>query len=529
VPVPDHAGRTASFDGAGRTALGRTALACIGTAIGLVFLTGLLGPSAAESPLPGGPGWLPPYSLDARPSPWLVTGLLLAAMLLGGAGLALSMRALRRGWAPDPRRLLAGSVLAAAAMVAVPPMGSADVLVYAAYGRLAATGADPYAQTAHDLAARGDPVGLSVEAPWQDTSSLYGPYGTAEQAVASLLGTDSTHATVFVLQLLGAVAFVVTGLLLLRLAGLGGDASETGDAGEAGGTGRARAALLWSLNPLLLFVIVNAAHIDGFALVWAAAALVAVRRSPVLAGALAGVACGVKLSLALYVLALAWALRHQPRRAAAMLAAAGTVVVAGYLPIGLHGLDQLRAASRYVSFGSPWRLAVGPLEALLGSDRARSLIGLGAWVLLAVLAWLLARALPGRVGGIHPDRPDRLEPPEPGAVQSSAVRAAAVLTFAWLLSAPYSLPWYDAAVWLPFAVMTASAFDYLLLARTTVMACAYVPGRVVDLPHVLDLVTRNLRGTVAPVAGLVLLVLLVRLGGRGSGLRQPPLPAEQPS
>jgi hypothetical protein len=501
VPVADRAPPRATTGPAGRT--GRAALLATGGSIALVWVTGLLGTSAAQPPLPGGPGWLPPYRLGLDPSPELVTGLLLAAVALGAAGLGLGLRALHRGWQPSPHRLLAASGAAVAAMVTVPPMGSADHLVYAAYGRLAATGGDPYAQTARDLAAAGDPVGRAVEAPWQDTPSLYGPYGTAEQWLASVLGGDSPRATVFVLQLLGAAAFIVTGLLVQRLAG-------------PAPTHRARAALLWSLNPLLLFVVVNAAHIDGFALVWAAAALVAVRRSPALAGVLAGVACGVKLSLALYVLALAWGLRQDLRRAAVLLAAAGATVLAGYAPIGLHGFDQLRTASRLVSFGTPWRLTVGPLEAVLDADLARTLIGLGGWALLALLVWLLVRVLP---------------PPGPAAdPRRSALRAAALLTFAWLLAAPYSLPWYDAAAWLPFAALTgAGVLDYLLLARTAVLTAGYVPGRAVDLPGAVDLLARNLRGTLAPVVGLVLLAAVIRLGLAARRPPPRPRPAEQPS
>ena len=63
--------------------------------------------------------------------------------------------------------------------------------------------------------------------------------------------------------------------------------------------------------------------------------------------------------------------------------------------------------------------------------------------------------------------------------------------------------------------------DAVLTARTAVLTAAYVPGRVVALPDTLDALTRHLRGTLAPVAGLVLLGVLVRAGTR----RTPPPPA----
>ena len=83
-----------------------------------------------------------------------------------------------------------------------------------------------------------------------------------------------------------------------------------------------------------------------------------------------------------------------------------------------------------------------------------------------MFAALLFRALPG----VEPDRPDL-----------DAARVACVLTVAWVLAAPYALPWYDALVWAPLALLPASRLDVLLLARTFVLALAYVPGRTVTL------------------------------------------------
>ncbi|WP_436785856.1 hypothetical protein [Yinghuangia sp. YIM S10712] len=95
-----------------------------------------------------------------------------------------------------------------------------------------------------------------------------------------------------------------------------------------------------------------------------------------------------------------------------------------------------------------------------------------------------------------------------------AAGAAALLTVAWLLTAPYSLPWYDLAAWAPFMLLAATATDGLLLARTTVLVCAYVPGRAIALPDAVDGFARTLRGTVGPYAGIALL-----LGAAWLGLR----------
>jgi hypothetical protein len=500
VPEPDRPRRPSRASA--------VALALIGASLTLVLVNGALGPSAATLPLPQRRAALPPYWFDAHPSPWLVTVLLLTALAAGTAGLLLSLRALRDGWRPNAHRLAGLGALAAFALTLVPPMGSADVLVYAAYGRLAAIGADPYTHTATDLAARGDPVGRAVEPPWTDVPSVYGPVATVEQWLAARMGEGSTHATVFWLALFGATAYVVTGLLLLRLTGT--DAAA-----------RARVAVLWSLNPLLLYEVVAGAHVDGLAVMLAVAGLLTGGRRPFLAGLLAGGACAVKLSFGLYLLALLWARRDTPRAFAALAAGGLLAAVTPYLSVGLHALDQIRAVSRFVSFASPWRLLVGPLEAVLPPATARTLISIAAWVTFAAFILVVARLLPLR--GAQP--PDRRE---------TAVRAAAVLTLAWLLTAPYSLPWYDVIAWAPLVALPASRLDLLLLARTAVVGAAYVPGRVIALPAGLRFLSlRVVRGVLAPVAGAVLLVWAVVAARRPPrtwrSRAAPPPPAQQPA
>ena len=460
---------------------GRRALSLLAGSVGLVLLVGLLGPSVAQPPLPGAGGW-PPYSFDLRPNAVGVTGLLLVAVGLGAAGLLRGLAALSAGWQPPVRRLVAAGSVAAALLVLVPPMGSADVLVYAAYGRIAATGGDPYRQTAADLAARGDPVGQAVEAPWTGTPSVYGPVATAEQRLAAVAGGDAPHRIVFLLAATGAAGYLGITVLLLRL--VGPDPVR-----------RRRVALLWALNPLLLAAAVNGAHVDVLGLVAAVAAVAAVRRSALGAGLLIAVACAVKLSFGLVVPALVWALRRQPRHALALVGVGLATGVALYSTVGWHALDQARSAGRMVSFASPWRLVLGPLQWVAGTGPARTLIGLSALVALLAVAALLARGLPG-----DPARRDRA---------LVAARCTAVLAMAWLFTASYSLPWYDVLAWAPLAAVPPSAFDRLLVARTALIAAAYVPGRAVGLPAWLADVTGALRGAVAPVALAVLAGLVV--------------------
>lgn len=347
----------------------------------------------------------------------------------------------------------------------------------------------------------GDPVGAAVEAPWTDIPSVYGPVATAEEWLAARIGGTSVHTIVLVLTLLGAAAFVLTGLLLQRAAGPDRAA-------------RARVAILWSLNPLLLFVAVNAGHLDAFALAFAVAALVAVRRSPALAGVLVGLACAAKISLGLYVLALAWGLRGRPRALAALVGSALAVGIATYLPVGFGAFDQMRENTRLVSLAVPLRLVLGPMESLFGHDTARSLIGLLGWILTGLVAWLLARTAA------------RARPAAMDHVLRDSAAAAALLTLAWLVTTPYSLPWYDVAAWAPLVLLAPSALDPLLLARSTLLVCAYVPGRVVPLPDAVDTFQRTLRGTVGPWAGAAILVAVVLVSRRLGG---PPRPRSRRS
>ncbi|WP_345116552.1 iron chelate uptake ABC transporter family permease subunit, partial [Streptomyces drozdowiczii] len=80
---------------------------------------------------------------------------------VGAAGLALCLTALRRGWRVPASRLVGAGLLVAAAFAFLPPVGSTDHLNYAAYGRMAATGHDPYATRASDLP--HDPVINAVQ------------------------------------------------------------------------------------------------------------------------------------------------------------------------------------------------------------------------------------------------------------------------------------------------------------------------------------------------------------------------------
>jgi hypothetical protein len=452
-------------------------LALTAVSVGCLLAVGLLGESVAVPPL--GEGSPLPLRLDVDPGPWHVVALLALAYAAAAGATALGLLAVHRGWRPDGRRLLTAGALAVLALVLTPPFGSADHLSYAAYGRIALAGDDPYVEAPGEWRGGTDPVAGGVLEPWRWAPSVYGPVATAEHALAAALGGDSLAATVWWLSAFGGLAFVLTAMMLLRVAG-------------ADPAARARAVLLFGLNPLLLGAVVSGAHVDGLAVMFGVAGLVALRRSPLLAGVLLGCAVGTKLSCGLLGLAAVWGLRSQARLLLRLAVGAALVLLPGHAVAGSHAFDQVRRAARFVSLASPWHLLDDEADVLLGTA-ARPLIGLAALSLGALVTLALWRLLP----------PARSDDPLP-----RSVRAAVVLAGAWLLTSPYSLPWYDVMLWAPLALLPGSALDVLALVRTFSLALAYIPG-LVALPDHVRTATLTWRGSITPWIGLALVVLVI--------------------
>src|SRR6266536_3452777 len=346
-----------------------------------------------EPALPGRPGQ-PPWSFAAAPSPYLVVAMTAAAIAAGAAGLALTMHAARRGWPVSPRLILVAGIVLVAALALVPPFGSSDHLSYAAYGRMVVTGHNPYTTTPAALARLGDPVARAVQ-DWRNSPSDYGSLATGGQALASLIGGTSVRLTVFVLSLLNALAFAVTGLLLHWLA--------RGDRAR-----QLRAALLWTANPLLLQVLVAGAHVDSQAIAFCVAALAVFALRIINGGAPAS---PVRQALAAAGLAiaclLAWRWQRSQRREqrpavggrpgwqepVVLLGglAAGFCLTAG-ASVAVWGPGSLRPALRagsYVSIGSPWRTVRFALRLATGEGIAEDVVKTAAIVLAAALLALL--------------------------------------------------------------------------------------------------------------------------------------------
>lgn len=472
-------------------------LSCLTT-----IVIGALGPSAvtldvgeAESLLPP---WFLPKAVGARVglplSQWLLVPVLWLSIALGAAGLMVCWRAVAAGWRPDISRLFWIGVGLNVATALVPPLASADVLMYAAYGRLQRLGIDPYSIPPAEMYRQTyDPVLILTERPWQDTPSVYGPLASFTQYLANVLGGDSMHAIVFWLQMMCMLPFLAICAIMIRLAS-GDPAVQT------------RSVLVTILNPLLIWAVVAGAHNEAVSLVFAVVGLWFVRRSAFVTGLWIGLAGCVKVSLVFYGFAMAWGYRRDWRKLAQLAAGAAIPLVVGY---GLLSPPwTLFAALRntgYVSGGSwaPW--AKGILEFFLRDQRlVVGIVGALGWVLFVVIAWMLSRVVGWRAvpGASVPARDDPL---------TITTRTALVLCTAWLLTSPYSLPWYDLIAWVPLGLLAPNRLVTVLVwRRGAALSIAYVAGRTVGFGDAMLGVSFVVRDILCSGVQVVLLAYVVR-------------------
>jgi hypothetical protein len=528
------------------------AIVCLAASMLSTIAIALLGPSAMVPPL-AGPAWQPPYSLNAHPNGHLVIALGAFAIVLGAIGLVAGLATLTPDRAgpslPDARWLLLAGCLVAGVLAFLPPFGSADHLNYAAYGRMAVLGHDPYVTV--PSAMPSDPVIGAVE-EWRDTPSVYGPVATAVQALASLIGGGSVRLTVFGLALFNAAAFVATALSLHHFT-------------RRDPVRQRRAALLWAVNPLVIYQLAAGMHLDTLAIAFMIAALVVGAASPakrVWQGVLLGLGAAVKVTVGLVALGPAWELRNRPGRLAIVAGTATLTVVVAYWLAGPNSLDQVLNASKSVSFATPWKLFQRLLQALFGSGAYRVWIQIGSLLLLASLAWLLLRALrvipadvpvtgsgPAGVadggvsdgavasGGVAGRGEVASVPVTSGGVTNGsakggglasdgsgsgsggavggrweldAPRVAVAFVVAWLFATPYVLPWYDGLAFALLAMIPATTLDAFMVARLTVLSLAYLPARQADQPADLGWLVSVVRSQAAPLILLGLTVGLVR-------------------
>jgi hypothetical protein len=419
---------------------------------------------------------LPPLWFALNLPEAAVAALIYTAIALGAAGVIAGLIAVRRGARPNLRLLATGAVIAIFLLALLPAGGSTDSLSYAAYGRIALLGHNPYVMTPAGLRALGDPIGLQTTQNWAHDPSLYGPVAIVADWTAAKLGGTSIAFIVFWLKLMFAACFGVIALALDR-------------AVRRDPAARARAHLLWTVNPLMLWAVIGGGHVDGLGAGLGVVGLLVARtaaagpgaRIPparaLVAGLLVGAAIGVKAPYAALGLALAWSCRNSVKAFAAAGAGGIVALVPGYLIAGPAALADLAwRGSSLVTFDSFWRLFYPPFGY---SEMPRGLELLAAAGCVAVAA-LLAWRLP------------------PGPAHLPAIRPAVVLMVAWLLVWPLQRPWYDAVAFCLLAMFTASRLDWLMLVRAVPAAMAMATGAMGQQPHpgwlehVLDFVGNDL-------------------------------------
>lgn len=457
-----------------------------GTAVCLTawLVVAVLGPSAAAPALGAGVGAL---DLGLHPSSATVSVLMALSVLSGGVGLVGSVLAVSRGW--QPRRFLVLAGVGALLLVLVPPVGSADHLSYAAYGRIAALGGDPYSQPPDAFAGGTDPVASAVRDPWRSTTSVYGPVGGLLMALCSVVGGDSVRTTVWAWQVLLLLAWALVAVVGHRVL------RDVGDEGRE----RAWFGVLFTANPLLLTVGLGGAHADVLAGAAAVLGLLLAARSPVLAGVALAVAVGTKLPYGVVAVGIVVAAVSARRLTAGWLLrgalAALVLLVPAHLWAGVHVYDQTRTASRFVSLATVWRPLV---EA--GLPRVLLLPGTALVVLVVAVLWW-----PVLVRG--------------GQLQRAA-GATAVVAAGYLLGAAYELPWYDLLLWGPLALAvavgprSARLLVVVLAARLTLLALAYVPGLVDGMSPLVQAITLGYRREVGPWVAWAALLAVVAFGVR---------------
>jgi len=370
------------------------------------------------------------------------------AVIAGGTATLAGLAAVRRGWRPRWGFMLAACALATVVFVFVPPAASIDVQNYAEYGRIVVLGHSPWVMTPQQLYLLRDPVGLIRPAEWRNQPTVYGPVATAVEAAAAWLGGTSMAWIAFWIKVANGLSYLAVAVVLDRLAGQ--DPAR-----------RARAAVLWTLNPLMLFWLVAGAHADLLAVLPLVLALWVLRtpltgRATFAAGALAGIAIAVKVTFVAPAAGLAAGLWHavDGRRRTTTLAAgvAGTALV---LAVGytIAGTAAVRSLSQRLSSANDSFL---PLPAFVYDHSALYTVALLA--AFAVIAGLLAWRMP------------------PGYADAGWIRPMAICALAVVLGDIVQYPWYDAMFFPLLALLPASRMDAWLVARLMLISGFILPG-----------------------------------------------------
>ena len=473
----------------------RFGLAMIAASCLVSVAVALSGPSVVTLKLGPRIDLLPPWYLPVSwlsLGEWVVVPLLWAGLVVGSVGLWVSWRAVNAGWRPNHRRLFVLGAGLSTISSLVPPLTSADVLMYAAYGRLQVLGLNPYDITPAEIFRQTyDPVLVWTETPWTDTPSVYGPLASFSQWLAATLGGENMHNIVFWLQLFTLVAFLVSAAAAVRLA-------------HTDPKLQTRVVLFTVANPLMIWGVLTGAHNESLSVVFALLGLLFYRKYPWAAGIGIGLAGTVKVSMVLYGIAMCWGYRRDWRRLLQLIGGASVPLLLAY---GLWMPNALLAAERNTGYISPgaWGLwGLWALTPIIGDPAARQVVTTLGWVLLVVFAWMLSRLLPWRLvpGEYHTADP-KLDP------LTITVRTIVVLCAAWLITSPWQFVWYDLIVWVPLGLLSSSRLDPTMIWRGAWLSIAWVTGRALQFGPGMQVVEKFLRENINVAAQYAVLVAIV--------------------
>jgi len=385
--------------------------------------------------------------LSVLPSLHHYTVLTMAILYLGDIlaclGLAGMLWAHSQGWRPNPWHLLGTSAAVIAVLVSLTPVGSSDTASYAAFGRIAALGGNPYetspaAFLRHHYASYHEYY-RTIGSVWKNEPSVYGPIATGVQHFAALIGGSNVVTTIWILMILNGMVFIGTGWLLLK----------TSD-------DPVRATLLWTANPVIIQQLVGGGHLDTFVAAGSICAIQVARRvsgrwGDILTGILIGLAIGVKANAVLVAAGLAWPmLRRQEWLRVTRIAFVSLATLAVlYASYGLRALTPLIGGTKWVILPSPWRFAQ-----MLGMSITTIDV---LWpIAMIVVAWLVYQ---------------RISAEQPGEVV-----APFALTYAWIVVAPWVFPWYTAITWAALTQVPRNRMTRWLTIVTVLLALWHSSG-----------------------------------------------------
>jgi hypothetical protein len=390
---------------------------------------------------------------------WVADTVMYVSVTVCTLGLAMMLWANSRGWSPSPRRVFLAAAGVIAVLVNITPVGSGDIASYAAYGKIAALGYNPYTYLPTMLPGgkASNPYTMLVSTYWQATPSDYGPVATWFQQFAAVIGGDRPWLTIWVLMIMFGAAFLGTGYILLRTA-----------------ENPVRAVLLWTANPLLIAELVQGGHLDILLALATIAAVTLSRRwtrlwHELAVGLLVGVAGAIKINAIFVALAIAIPLIHD--RDWGRLLRVG--VIAGVTTFGLYifsygvvALKPLFSASQMVLSPTIWRFIQMGVSHFFGTHAAATVTGTFGYLwlpLTLLLAWYLYKRL-------SPDVP-------------TVVAATCALTFAWIVASTWSLPWYSAVAWVALALLPRNSLTrWLTLATATLALLHFNGGHRTNIP-----------------------------------------------